>query len=77
MSVTCCRLVVCSINKTDCHDIAEILLKVTLNTITLTPCLSVIQIMCCLSDIQMMCCLSVIHVIYYVSLQFHIKDLPQ
>ena len=68
MSVTCCRLVVCSINKTDCHDIAEILLKVALNTITLTPCLSVIQIMCCLS---------VIHVIYYVSLQFHIKDLPQ
>ena len=24
-------------NKTDCHDIAEILLKVALNTITLTP----------------------------------------
>ena len=28
---------VSSINKTDCHDIAEILLKVSLNTITLTP----------------------------------------
>jgi hypothetical protein len=25
-------------NKTDSHDIAEILLKVALNTITLTPC---------------------------------------
>jgi hypothetical protein len=25
-----------SANKTDCHDIAEILLKVALNTITLT-----------------------------------------
>ena len=24
-------------NKTDCHDIAELLLKVALNTITLTP----------------------------------------
>jgi hypothetical protein len=24
-------------NKTDCHDIIEILLKVALNTITLTP----------------------------------------
>jgi hypothetical protein len=28
---------VSSINRTDCHDIAEILLKVVLNTITLTP----------------------------------------
>jgi len=26
-----------STNKTDCHDITEILLKVALNTITLTP----------------------------------------
>ena len=26
----------CSTNKTDCHDITEILLKVALNTITLT-----------------------------------------
>jgi hypothetical protein len=26
-----------STNKTNCHDIAEILLKVALNTITLTP----------------------------------------
>jgi hypothetical protein len=28
-------LVVSSISKTDCHDLAEILLKVALNTITL------------------------------------------
>jgi hypothetical protein len=28
---------VSSINKTDCHDIAEILVKVALNTITITP----------------------------------------
>ena len=28
---------VCSTNKAECHDIAEILLKVVLNTITLTP----------------------------------------
>ena len=41
MSVTCSRLafspgtLVSSINKTDCHDITEILLKVALNTITL------------------------------------------
>jgi hypothetical protein len=28
---------VSSINKTDCHDINEILLKVALNSITLTP----------------------------------------
>jgi hypothetical protein len=28
---------VSSTNKTDCHDITEILLKVALNTITLTP----------------------------------------
>jgi hypothetical protein len=27
-----------SANKTDSHDIAEILLKVALNTIALTPC---------------------------------------
>jgi hypothetical protein len=26
-----------STNKADCHDIAEILLKVALNTITITP----------------------------------------
>jgi len=30
---------VSSFNKTDLHDIAEILLKVTLNTITLTSCI--------------------------------------
>jgi len=29
---------VSSINKTDCHNITEILLKVALNTITLTLC---------------------------------------
>jgi len=28
---------VSSINKTDCHDITEIMLKVVLNTITVTP----------------------------------------
>jgi hypothetical protein len=32
---------VSSTNKTDCHDITEILLKVTLNTITLTRTLNV------------------------------------
>jgi hypothetical protein len=32
-SVTCDRSVVFSTNKTDCHDITEILLKVVLNTI--------------------------------------------
>ena len=43
MSVTCGRSVVLSRysgftnNKTDCHNITEILLKVALNTITLTP----------------------------------------
>jgi hypothetical protein len=43
LSVTCDRSVVfsgtpvSSINKTDRHDITEILLKVALNTITLTP----------------------------------------
>ena len=31
------RTPVSSTNKTDCHDIAEILLKVTLNTITYKP----------------------------------------
>ena len=36
MSVTCDRLVVFSTNKSDRHDIAEILLKVTLNTIKQT-----------------------------------------
>ena len=36
MSVTCDRLVVFSNNKTDLHDITEILLKVALNTIILT-----------------------------------------
>jgi len=35
--VTYGRSVVSSTNKTDCHDIAKILLKVALNTITLTP----------------------------------------
>ena len=35
MLVTCGMLVVSSISKTDCHDLAEILLKVALNTITL------------------------------------------
>jgi hypothetical protein len=37
MSVTCSRSVVFSgysTNKTDCHEITEILLKVALNTIT-------------------------------------------
>ena len=32
---------VSSNNKTDCHDIADILLKMTLNTITLTSCITV------------------------------------
>jgi hypothetical protein len=32
---------VSSTNKTDCHDIAEILLKVVLNTITLTLTLEI------------------------------------
>jgi hypothetical protein len=31
-------------HKTDRHDITELLLKVALNTITLTPCLRQIQI---------------------------------
>jgi hypothetical protein len=35
LSVTCDRSVVSSTNKTDRHDITEILLKVALNTITL------------------------------------------
>jgi hypothetical protein len=35
MSLTCCRSVVSSTNKADCHDITEILLKVALNTINL------------------------------------------
>ena len=35
LSVTCDRMLVSSINKTDNHDITEILLKVALNTITL------------------------------------------
>ena len=34
--VSVLRQVVFSTNKTDCHNIAEILLKVALNTITLT-----------------------------------------
>jgi hypothetical protein len=34
---------VSSINKTDCHDINEILLKVALNTTTLTPANMIIQ----------------------------------
>ena len=33
------RALVSSTNKTDCHEIIEILLKVVLNTITLTPIL--------------------------------------
>jgi len=38
LAVTCGRYsLVSSINKTDHHDITEILLKVALNTITLTP----------------------------------------
>ena len=38
LAVTCGRYSpVSSINKTDHHDITEILLKVALNTITLTP----------------------------------------
>ena len=36
MSVTCRRSVVSSTNKTDLHDITEILLKMPLNTITIT-----------------------------------------
>ena len=36
LSVICDRSVVSSINKTKCHDIAEILLKVALNTINQT-----------------------------------------
>jgi hypothetical protein len=36
LSVTCSRSVVFSTNKSDNHDIAEILLKVALNTMTLT-----------------------------------------
>jgi hypothetical protein len=34
LSVTCDRSVVSSTNKTDSHDITEILLKVVLNTLT-------------------------------------------
>jgi len=34
--VTCHSTLVSSINKTDCHDITEILLKVALNTINTT-----------------------------------------
>jgi hypothetical protein len=34
---------VSSTNKTDCHNITEKLLKVALNTITLTPDLSVLE----------------------------------
>jgi hypothetical protein len=34
--VTCCGTPVSSTNKTDCHDITEILLKVPLNTINQT-----------------------------------------
>ena len=34
---------VSSINKTDCHDINEILLKVALNTTTLTPANMIMQ----------------------------------
>jgi hypothetical protein len=33
---------VSSTNKTDCHEIPEIVLKVTLNTITLTPVLDTV-----------------------------------
>jgi hypothetical protein len=36
LSVTCDRSVVSSTNKTDRHDIIEIVLKVALNTISLT-----------------------------------------
>jgi hypothetical protein len=36
MSVVFCCTPVSSTNKTDCHDITEILLKVVLNTITLS-----------------------------------------
>jgi hypothetical protein len=36
LSVTCDRSVVSSTNKTDCHDITEMLLKVALNTIKQT-----------------------------------------
>jgi hypothetical protein len=36
LSVICGTSVVSSTNKTDCHDITEILLKVALNTIILT-----------------------------------------
>ena len=38
--MACGRSVFCSTNKTDPHDIAEISLKVALNTITKTPTLS-------------------------------------
>jgi hypothetical protein len=37
LSATCGRSVVSSTNKTDRHDLTEILLKVALNTINLTP----------------------------------------
>jgi len=45
-------------NKTDCHDITEILLKVALNTITLTPSItfllsgSIIKIVIVFADEQ-------------------------
>ena len=37
-------------NKTDCQDITEILLKVELNTITLTPVISVDECMFCFKE---------------------------
>jgi hypothetical protein len=37
LSVSCDRSLVFSTNKTDRHEITEILLKVALKTITLTP----------------------------------------
>jgi hypothetical protein len=47
-SVTCGRLMlfsafISSTNKTDCHNITEILLKVVLNTTTLTPLSSLLS----------------------------------
>jgi hypothetical protein len=38
------RTAISSINTTDCHDIAELLLKVTLSTITLTLTLAMSEI---------------------------------
>jgi hypothetical protein len=50
---------VSSTNKTDCHDIAEILLKVVLNTIKQTIkvlCVHVIFLWdCCISIIEFVC----------------------